>query len=294
MLRVKTMRWLALLMLAGASMAANPVAHAAGDAIPAECVTKTRIQPRTPGWAFVMNFDVFDGANPRGCLMLYRVVYAPTDFVPVACARVGGIGFSGGQAFFDGGYVQCKVNVQEELAALTPPAAVPAIDAYPYFTIIAAGTFGSPSTTSSPFSNPVGVYAPENTAVPGLGLYAPLRSFQTPQMVTLFNNVTSTSAINVSLGTPYTLTVEHDGGPDVYTTTHYFGNAIAGQYAPRGPVQFSNAGGTFFAGFDPARPGETFRGSLDEVIFDPPDGGRPPLFALDQYLIFAPAVVKQP
>ena len=68
-------------------------------------VTKTRIQPRTPGWAFVMNFEVFDGASPRGCLMLYRVVYAPTDFVPVTCKVVGvgnQISFTGGRGVFNG------------------------------------------------------------------------------------------------------------------------------------------------------------------------------------------------
>jgi hypothetical protein len=36
------------------------------------------------------------------------------------------------------------------------------------------------------------------------------------------------------------------------------------------------------------------RGTLDEVIFDPPDGGRPPLFAQNQELVFVPATLKQP
>ncbi len=113
-------------------------------------------------------------------------------------------------------------------------------------------------------------------------------------MITLFNNVTSTSSVDIRLGTAHTLTVEHDGGLEVYTTTHYFDNKIAGQYAPREPVQFYNAGGTFYAGLDPAQPGETFRGTLDEVIFDPPDGGRPPLYASEQILVFAPVALKHP
>jgi hypothetical protein len=287
------MRWLVLLILAGVPMAASPAARATGDAIPAECATKTRIQPRTPGWAFVMNFDVLDGASPRGCLMLYRVVYVPTDFVPVTCSRIGAVSFNAGRGTFTGGYVTCDVNIQQKLAALTPPATVPAIDVYPYFTIVAAATFSTP-VTSNAFSNPIGVYAPNTTIVPGLGLYAPVRSAQSPQMITLFNHVTSTSNIDIRIGPVYTLTVEHDGGPDVFTTTHYLSNTIAGQFAPRGPVQFYNAGGTFYTGYDPLRPGETFRGTLDEVIFDPPDGGRPPLFAQDQILVFVPAVVKQP
>jgi hypothetical protein len=284
-------RWLLLLTLAGLPLGPAPAAHAEADAIPAECVTKTRIQPRTPGWAFVVNFDMFDGANPRGCLMLFRVVYAPTDFVPVACTRNGAVSFAGGKGVFAGGHVSCAVNIQQKLAALSPPATVPAVDAYPYFTIIAAATFSSP-VSLNPLSNPIGVYAPNTSTVPGLGLYAPLRSAQSPQMITLFNNVTSTSDVDIRIGPLYTLTVEHDGGPQVFTTTHYFDNTIAGRFAPRGPVQFYNAGGVFYAGVDPARPGETFRGTLDEVIFDPPDGGRPPLFAQNQELVFVPAVLK--
>jgi hypothetical protein len=280
-------------MLAGLPASPSTVAHAETDAIPAECITKTRIQPRTPGWAFVLNFDVFDGANPRGCLMLFRVVYAPTDFMPVTCSRVGAVSFAGGKGTFTGGYVSCNVNIQGKLAALTPPAVVPAVDAYPYFTIIAAGTFSTPASLN-PLSNPIGVYAPNTTTVPRVGLYAPIRSAQSPQMITLFNNLTSTSSVDIRIGPAYTLTVEHDGGPDVFTTTHYFDNAIAGQFAPRGPVRFFNNGGTFYAGVDPARPGETFRGTLDEVIFDPPDGGRPPLFASEQILVFAPVTLTEP
>ena len=290
---VTIFRWLSVVLLAGVTLAPSVAVRAAGDDVPAECVTKTRIQPRTPGWAFVVNFDVFDGASPRGCLMLYRVVYAPTDFIPVTCSRVGAVSFNNGNGIFTGGYVSCAVNIQQKLAALNPPAVVPEIDAYPYFTIVAAGTFSSP-VSSNPLSNPIGVYAPNNAVVPGLGMYAPLRSFQAPQMITLFNNVTSTSLIDAGVGQVFTLTVEHDGGPDVYTTTHYFNNSIAGLYAPRGPVQFYNAGGTFYAGVDPERPSDTFRGTLDEVIFDPPDGGRPPLYASNQILVFAPVALKQP
>jgi len=293
MVRVKIFRWLAAMMLAGLPAMPSMTAHAAGDAIPAECVTKTRILPRTPGWAFVLNFDVFDGASPRGCLMLYRVVYAPTDFVPVSCNRIGAVNFAGGKGVFSGGYVACNVNIKQKLAALNPPAVVADVEAYPYFTIVAAGTF-SANVSLDPLSNPVGAYTPESALSLPLGLYAPIRALQSSQMISLFNGVTNTTNVNISVGPAYTLTVEHDGGPATYTTTHYLNNDIAGQYAPRAPVQFYNAGGTFYAGFDPARPAETFRGALDEVIFDPPDGGRPPLYASEQILVFAPATLKQP
>lgn len=292
MLRVKIMRWLALLMLAGVPMAASPAARAAGDAIPAECVTKTRIQPRTPGWAFVLNFDVIDGAAPRGCLLLYRVVYAPTDYVPVACKAVGAVSFIGGKGNFNGGHVTCDINIRQTLAALNPPAITPAVDAYPYFTIVAAGTLSN-NTSLSARANPIGMYVPQTTTVPALGLNIPLRAAQTSEIHSNFNGVTNTTAIRLATGVPYTFTVEHDGGPDVYTTTHYLNNSRVTQFTPRGAVSFFTDGGVFWIGRDPSA-GESFLGTLDEVIFDPPDGGRPPLFASEQILVFAPAVVKQP
>lgn len=296
MMRVNIMRWLALLMLAGVPMAVGPTARAAGDAIPAECVTKTRIQPRTPGWAFVMNFDVFDGTSPRGCLMLYRVVYAPTDFVPVACKVVGvgnQISFTAGRGVFNGGYVYCDVNIKQKLAALTPPATTPAIDAYPYFTIVAAGTLSS-NTSLSVRANPIGMYVPQTTTVPALGLNVSLLAAQTSEIHSRFNGVTNTTAIRLATGVPYTFTVEHDGGPDVYTTTHYLNNSLVTQFTPRNAVSFFTDGGAFWIGADPAHLNDPFLGTLDEVIFDPPDGGRPPLYASELYLSFTPAVLKQP
>lgn len=281
-------------MLAGAPMAtaAGTTARAAGDAIPAECASKTRIVPRTPGWVFVVNFDVLDGTSPRGCLLLYRVVVAPTDFVPVACKAVGAVSFAGGKGDFNGGHVFCNINIKQTLAALNPPATMTDTATYPYFTIVAAGTLSS-NVSLSAHANPIGMYVPQTTTVPALGMNIPLRAAQTSQMLSHFNGVTNTTAIRLATGVPYTFTVEHDGVPDVYTTTHYLNNSILSQFTPRAAVTFFANGGTFWIGHDPAA-GETFLGTLDEVIFDPPDGGRPPLFAQNQVLVFAPAVVKQP
>lgn len=298
-MRVKILRWLALLALAGAMMAAGPSARA-GAAIPAECATKTRIVPRTPGWAFVMNFDVLDGTAPRGCLMLYRVVYAPTNFVPVTCKIVGvgsQIAIASGRGVFNGGYVYCDVNIKQKLATLTPPATMPDVDSYPYFTIVAAGTLSSNASLAAT-ANPIGIYTPNTTTVPALGLNIPLHAAQSSQLLSHFNGVTNSTAIRLATGVPYTFTVEHDGGPDVYTTTHYVGNSvgssIVSQFTPRNAVSFFTNGGTFWIGADPAHLNDPFLGTLDEVIFDPPDGGRPPLYASDQHLIFVPAALRQP
>lgn len=292
MLRVKMIRWFVLLMLAGAPIPASPVARAAGDAIPPECATKTRIVPRTPGWAFVMNFEAFDNGSPKGCLVLYRVVYAPTDFVPVTCKAVGAVSFISGKGNFNGGHVYCDINIKQTLAALNPPAVMTDTATYPYFTIVAAGTLSS-NISLSVHANPLGMYVPATTTAPALGMNIPLSAAQTSEILSHFNGVTNTTAVRLATGVPYTFTVEHDGGPDVYTTTHYLDNKIISQFTPRAPVTFFANGGTFWIGHDPAA-GESFLGTLDEVIFDPPDGGRPPLYASSQVLLFAPVVLKQP
>lgn len=292
---MKTLRAIVTLVfgMIGLSSGTPPPALAAAGvaAIPAACATKTRITPRTPGWVFALNFDKFGAENaPIACLMLYRVVYAPTDFAEVPCKAVGNVVFAAGKATFNGGYIFCGVNIKERLAAFTPPAVVPDVQAYPYFTIIAAGTL-SDALHTDVRSNPIGVYRP--TAVTEtLGLYAPLLA-NVPEMRTEFNGVANVSASNaIDNDIPLTFTVDHDGGPDVYTVTHFLDNSLLDTFAPRGPVTFHTNGGAFWIGVSPGNLSRTFGGTLDEVIFDPIDGGRPPAFARAQELQFVPLAVK--
>ncbi len=266
---------------------------ASPSAIPAACVTRTRIQPRTPGWVFALNFDAFGAENaPLGCLMLYRTVLAPTDFAEVPCKAVGNVAFSNGQATFTNGYIFCGVNIQERLAAFSPPAVVPNRQSYPYFTLIAAGTLSNALHTD-PRSNPIGVYRANAESEPSIGLYVPLLA-NVPEMRSEFNgvaNVTANNAIDNDI--PLTFTVDHDGGPDVYTVTHFLNDSILSTFAPRGPVNFYTNGGAFWIGVSPSNLSRTFSGTLDEVIFDPIDGGRPPTFQHAQHLQFVPLAVKQ-
>ncbi len=282
--------------LCGAS--AHPAAaekRAGSAAIPNACITKTRILPRTPGWAFVLNFEKFGAENaPIACLMLYRVVYAPTDFIEVPCKTVGvgnQVTFRDGQASFDGGYIFCSVNIKQQLAALDPPAIVSDVQSYPYFTIVAVGAFSN-TLSADPQNNPIGYYQPATTTVPGLGLYVPLLA-NSRQVRSEFNGVANISVNNaLQADKPYTFTVEHDGGPAIYTATHYLDDAILGTFGPREPVQFYTNGGAFWIGVNPRDLTLTFTGTLDEVIFDPPDGGRPPTFQNTPQIAFAPLVLK--
>ncbi len=260
-------------------------------AIPAECATKTRIQPRTPGWAFVLNFEVFTGGAPTACLMLYRVVYAPTDFVQVPCKTVGNVAFNAGKGTFNNGYIYCGVNIQQKLAALTPPATMSDTVQYPYFTIVAAATM-SDTFQIDPQSNPIGYYQPDLTTAQGLGLYVPFLS-NAREIRSEFNGVANISADNRLIANkPYTFTVEHDGGPLTYTSTHYLDNSILGTFGPRAPVSFFTNGGKFWIGVAPSNLSLTLKGTLDEVIFDPPDGARPPTYQSDQELVFVPLTLR--
>jgi hypothetical protein len=293
---MKMLRAILTLAIGAMGLAGTPAQHAAAisAAIPEACITKTRIQPRTPGWVFALNFDKFGAENaPIACLMLYRVVYAPTDFVEVPCKAVGvgdDVTFRDGKATFNRGYIFCGVNIKERLAAFTPPAIVPDVQAYPYFTIIAAGTL-SDALHTDVRSNPIGVYRP-NAVTETLGLYAPLLA-NVAEMRSEFNgvaNVTANNAIDNDI--PLTFTVDHDGGPDVYTVTHFLNNSLLTTFGPRGPVNFHTNGGAFWVGASPSNLSLTFTGTLDEVIFDPIDGGRPPAFARAQHLQFVPLTVK--
>ena len=266
--------------------------------MPAACVSKTRIVPRTPGWVFVLNFDVFDASappNPVGCMLLYRVVYAPTDFVSLPCKTVGQVTYGGGRAALNGGYIYCGINIKQQLAALTPPAVVSDTASYPYFTIVGVGSVTiTTGVGSDPYSNPIGYYKPNDPGSPGLGLFVPILP-NDQQMVSTFNGVTNTvTQTRITTGPTYTFTVVHDGGPEVYTTTHYLDDKVIGQFTPRSAVNFYTNGGAFWIGVAPQNLATTYRGTLDEVIFDPPDGGKPPSFNHDQFLSFTPLTMRGP
>ncbi len=263
--------------------------------VPAECATKNAIRPKTPGWAFVVNFERTDtGGQPIGCLMLFRTVLFPTDFALQPCKVIGTSAeffATKGQGIFSGGYVMCEVDVQATLAAFTPTVVVSATEQYSYFTIIGVGEFAaSPANNFSEYGNPIGYYRPNAPDKPDLGLFMPL-SPNGGYMRSRFNGSDNQGAFAnasiYSVGVPYTITVEHDGAvpeaglttTNTLTTTHYLNDILVRDvFAPRGPVTFATNGGVFWIGASPLdpNPDSRLRGVFEEVIFDPPDGGRPP------------------
>lgn len=285
--RVLTAASVAALAATLAAMAAQQpeATHAAGRAqvaLPAECVTKTTVEPLViPSWVFVLNFEVFQGGQPVGCMLVFRAPRVASDAVPVRCIAVApGISFGGGLGNFDGGHVRCSIDVNAAFASLTPPIVQDKPSyAYPFFTIVAVGRLAATAITAEPYSNPIVHYAPSDPGAPDLGFYVPLSN--TPSVAVLtsaFNGITNTGKVPVQLAAGVggqSWAVKHVGVGDVYTITHAYNGQVVESFAPRGPVAFWTAGGTFHIGASPY--GSPFRGALDEVVIDPPDGGIPPL-----------------
>jgi hypothetical protein len=256
---------------------------------PPECVTKAVFYPREPGWVYVMNFEKFENGQPIGCMKLYRDITAPTvgptDYKTGPCKVISNgsdIVFHDGQATLSGGHVFCNVNIRDSLAALTPPANIPQEENYRYYTIIAIGAI-SDTAVFTTYSNPVGYYRPNNAAYPDHGLFLPW-SPNGLNMTSLFNDVLNTSATHtLKLDTFYTFTVAHDDGLEVpdensttFTTTHKLNEDVLALFAPRDKVKVWTDGGIFLVGASYRDTENTFLGTLDEVIFDPTDTGRPP------------------
>lgn len=264
-------------------MGAQPAPAAVGAVAPPACTTQQRIEPRTAGWAFVVNFERFDtfGA-PIGCLVVYRIPRRATDFVPVSCKVISNgadLAFSRGKAAFSGGYLYCEMNIKTTLAALNPPLSANDVEQYPYFTLIGVGTLSDTVTSSGIYGNPIAYYAPITDTQPDVGLFVPI-SANGGQIHSRFNNTdnlgTFQTAGNLTANQQYTFTVEHDGVGSVLTTTTYLDEARIDSFGPRGPVTFWTNGGRFYVGHTPLGGGAFLEGTFEEVIFDPPDGGRPP------------------
>ena len=245
--------------------------------LPEECVTKSVINPRTPGWVFVLNFEKLVNNTPVGCLMFYRTIFEPSDFVPVVCtlSPTSDIAFRDGYASFAVGSVRCPLNVKAVLATLSPAISIPEAEAYPYFSIIAVANPLTPPQIDL-YSQPLGYYQPDNPGYHPVALFNPL-TVTGGYMSSAFNGITLTGKLssNYTALLTRTLLVEHDGQDGTYTTTHYLEYKQSEAFGRLQPIQFWTNGGTFWIGDSPVS-SDSYKGTLDEVIFDPPDGGRPP------------------
>jgi hypothetical protein len=271
--------------------------------VPAACATKTRIQPKTPGWAFVLNFEEFDAAGaPVGCLVVWRVTFAPSHYVTKPCDAVGDaqqIDFDQGRATFNGGYIRCAVNIKESLAALTPPILANDTERYPFFSFIAVGVL-APGTVTAPISNSIAYYAPSNMSAPDVGMFVPVTA-NGGRFVSRFNRADvvgrNMNTGELVPGREYTFTIEHArpvNTTGTLTLSHYLGTTLIDAVAPSQPVEFWTNGGMFYAGASTLSAKSRLFGNFDEIIFDPPDGGRPPSGAdATLYTVFVPVSTRR-
>jgi hypothetical protein len=230
---------------------------------------------------FVINFEVFQVGNPVGCLLIFRRPGEASDTLLTPCNPVGvGVAFAGGVANLSGGHIRCPININAAFASLSPPVTLSQSSDYPFFTIVGVGRITSTPPFTETFGNPVAYYTPNNAAAPGLGLFVPISN--TPGLAVMtsrFNGVTNIGSVPfqpVAGGALQSWSAKHSGLLTVYTVTHSVGDVVLQSFAPREPVSFWTDGGVFWIGGSPL--GSSFRGALDEVVIDPPDGGRPPTF----------------
>jgi hypothetical protein len=281
-----------VLLLSGQSTlraSAKPITRPHSQpALPPECLTRTVVRPlAVPSWVFILNFDVIQAGNPLGCLMVFRAPRTPTDTISVPCNVIGaGVAIGGGQGTFNGGHVRCPVNLKTEFAALSPTLTLTQSYDYPYFTIAGLGRIEPSAVITHPFGNPIAFYTPSSPSATPVGLFVPLSNTSSIAVITsLFNGTPNigTAPFPITAGGPLqTWGVKHIGDGKTYTVTHLLGTAVNQTFAPRDPVAFWVDGGVFWFGGSPLGP--PFRGVLEEVIIDPPDGGPPPGLAFLAFL----------
>lgn len=235
----------------------------------------------TPGYAYkwLLRFDFassFDGQleievglNDNG-LVVQPPLYSQT--VPVRCQRVGAVNLSGGVAKFNGGYLQCDMQLQQALegtfaacAQIDPSCALPinSIEQYRSFKI--ASNFLAPTVGLAPiFSHESVSYAldiatVQHTVQTDLDPIGPVASAAWPVAPAL-NALQSHSA-------RFGCSVAGDCGI-------YFNVAGNAQYvnSADAPVDFLTTPTTFYIGRDQAGTTLIPGSVLDSFLIDPGNG----------------------
>ncbi len=270
---------------------------------PPECVTESLFNPPSlPTWAFIVNFEVISGSAPLGCLAVYNA--APPDvFYPIPCHTVGSVAYFNGFGLFQGGRVECPVNLQ---TYLTSP---PISNTLEVLMMQGVGRLSPSEVSTSSYRSPIVYYSP-TLATTGTGLF--LRASATRfeisgQFRTRINNTNFEQALGVSV---FTTTVSNALAqtwrstywrkrmlPDTFVTVLHEVNG--GQQdnlltGPQNPVSFRSDGGTFIVGGSPLGP--NLLGTLEEIIVDPAGGSQPPkvpgVVPLTKFDIFLPLVQR--
>jgi len=295
---------LALFVAAGAPASAAEMAPERAPlgvtVTPPECVTESiHSPPALPTWAFIVNFEVISGSAPLGCLAVYNA--APPDvFYPIPCHTVGSVAYFNGFGLFQGGRVECPVNLQ---TYLTSP---PISNTQEILMMQGVGRLSPTEVSTSSFRSPLVYYSP-TLATTGTGLF--LRASATRfeisgEFRTRLNNINFdppsvfTTTVSNALAQTWQSTYWRKRTPvDTFVTIRHEVNGSLHhnlQTGPMNPVSFRSDGGTFIVGGSPLGP--NLLGTLEEIIVDPAGGSQPPKIAsivpLSKVDVFLPLVQR--
>jgi hypothetical protein len=272
-------------------------------ATPPECVTESLFNPPSlPTWAFIVNFEVISGSAPLGCLAVYNAV-PPDVFYPIPCRTVGSVAYFNGFGLFQGGRVECPVNLQ---SYLTSP---PISNTLNVLMMQGVGRLSPSEVSTSSYRSPIVYYSP-TLAATGTGLFLrasvdhAVISGQFRTRINGFNYEQSlapsifTTTVSNALAQTWRSTYWRQRVPtDTFATVrHEVNGAILDNLSAgaMNPVSFRSDGGTFIVGGSPLGP--NLLGTLEEIIVDPAGGSEPPkvpgVVPLTKYDIFLPFVQR--
>ena len=270
---------------------------------PPECVTESLFNPPSlPTWAFIVNFEVISGSAPLGCLAVYNA--APPDvFYPIPCHTVGPVAYFNGFGLFQGGRVECPVNLQ---TYLTSP---PISNTLDVIMMQGVGRLSPSEVSTSSYRSPIVYYSP-TLAATGTGLFLRAsvdHSVISGQFRTRINGFNYEQSLGPAI---FTTTVSNDLAQtwrstywrqrvpaDTFLTVRHDINGAQHDTVtggPQVPVSFRSDGGVFIVGGSPLGP--NLMGTLEEIIVDPAGGSEPPkvpsVVPLSKVDIFLPLVQR--
>ncbi len=196
------------------------------------------------------------------------------DF-PVACQRVGSVSLAGGSAIFNGGYLQCELDVKRAIAEvmlacqqIEPSCEIAVDDQHIYPHLHMAASVYSTATGIAPlFYHPDARYA---AIVSGTGLGDASLKARLTKMGTIESTLAAPPALNHWL--------TYQAAYDCNACEMNFGISGVTQTVPVGPdmqVSFYTPQSTIYIGYDPDSgnviPSNT---AIDFLSIDPPNMGN--------------------
>ena len=269
----------ALLSSSQASGAIIQVPNATMKDRATECQTKhLEFNPHGPHeyyWAWVANFEVNGQDKTTSCVMLFKSGQVkPVGSAQVMCVAepAGSVTFKDGKATFRGGHLRCDIDLVKLLPAIEKGLVVDKFYDYNDILIAAAGTVGAGQRSAS---NPVVIYKSKEQQTDDFGMYLPM-SRNSVNLKGLMNGTVVSNSKPQAKSSATTLWMIHYV-PEGETQAQV--NLLAGKNRltlskPVPSLRLHMNGGTFYVGGSPKD--SHFTGTLDEVVVDPYDGGRPP------------------